>query len=166
MGDGFAALPVAVRRVHAGDVELLGEIEVATSPHAFWRGIARLAGLPQATDGAVTFRFKTEAGPDRGRWHRHIGTMCMTSDFWARDGLLFEHMAPLTVASRAVLEGGKLRLEPHKIWALGIPLPRLFWPGMETLEWADGDIYRFNVRLTAPIFGAVLAHYRGWLDTA
>jgi len=126
MGDGFAALPCCVGAVHAGDREFcLGEIEVATSPHAFWRGNARLAGLPQADErGGDVPGQDWKLDPDRGRWHRHIsGRMLYDKRLLGTATVcLVEHMGPLTGCLRVCLgrrqAGG---LNRTRYWALGIP---------------------------------------------
>lgn len=47
-----------------------------------------------------------------------------------------------------------------------IPLPRWMLPGSATREYAKDGVFHFDVRLTAPLIGGLMVHYRGHLTPA
>jgi len=61
---------------------------------------------------------------------------------------------------------GELDLPVSSGRLFGLPLPRALLPLSVARESVDAEgRFRFDVRLSLPIFG-LLAHYRGWLEPA
>ena len=61
------------------------------------------------------------------------------------------------------VEGGALHFPVKSARLLGIPWPRALLPGSIATESEQDGTFRFDVRLTAPITGALVVHYQGWL---
>ena len=47
---------------------------------------------------------------------------------------------------------------------LGLPIPKVLWPGVAVTERDEAGRYDFSVTIKMPIIGIILVSYRGWLD--
>lgn len=170
IGAELDALAPAVRALHADHGRFEGRITVRHGAGLLAPLIAKLTGLPRATDG-MPLRLTTASTPDGAdRWVRDIGARSYPSQIAAAgDGLLSERMGPVTATTRIAIAGGGIAMTLVRARFLGMPLPGPLAPGVETLE-TEGErdgrrVYRFDVRIRLPVLGTLLVHYQGWLDT-
>jgi len=165
LGARFDVLPACVRALH--DVGAAstwrGRASVRRGRTGVSRLVARLASLPP--DGAdqellVTFR----ARASREIWSRRFGSHhYFCSIQYARRGMLNERVGPSTLLFTPITcaHGLALRLDGFRL--LGIPLPGLLHPKIQTLEREHAGRYHFEVEATLPAFGLLVA-YAGWLE--
>jgi hypothetical protein len=168
LGNEFARLPEAVRRLHglAQDTDTAGVAEISAAPGVLPWLICRLAGLPRpGHDVPVTVAFHLD---DTGGeyWRRRFARRRYASGFAVggrgREGLLLERFFPFQLYHRLTpsADGLAWRLVGWRL--LGIPLPRWTLPTVNCFESAEGARFRFDIDVRFPIVGPVI-HYRGWL---
>lgn len=175
LGDDFARLPVAVRRVHAlaGSLDTAGRADVAVTRGMTAALLCRLAGLPAAgRDVPVTVAFHAD-GHLREFWQRRFGDRRYASKVRAGDprapGLLVEQFGPFALEFRLELRGEASAA--HLCWSLvgcrllGVRLPRWARPRISCAERGDGERFRFDIDVEFPLIGHVI-HYSGWLEEA
>jgi hypothetical protein len=77
-----------------------------------------------------------------------------------------EGFGPFTFRLALTARDGALHY-PVTAGRLGpIALPRWLLPGSEAREYVEDGRFHFDVRLTAPLTGALMVHYRGYLTPA
>jgi hypothetical protein len=167
LGPDWLLLPAITRALHQPEPEALfeGRADIRRGSNLLARLMASLLGLPEA-GSAVETLVKVSRTDDGGelleRWygHRHFAT-------WqgARDGLLIERFGPFELRFR--LSGHEAGIDFHQIgvslWGLG--LPRALAPQVRASERADGDVHCFDVSLSLPGVGLIVA-YKGRLERA
>jgi NAD(P)-dependent dehydrogenase (short-subunit alcohol dehydrogenase family) len=164
MGERFAALPPAVRRMHEvlRDGGAAGRADVTRGQGWAARLVARLFGFPPAgRDIPVQVAFAEADGVET--WTRDFGGRRFSSRLSRRGALLVERFGPLRFGFD--LPGGPDGLSMRLVrWWLGpVPLPPALAPRSEAREWEEDGRFHFDVPIALPLAGLVV-HYRGWLE--
>ena len=164
LGESYGALPSVVRALH--DVQApsrwKGRARVTCGPSFWARLIAMVFRFPHAADDidvAVTIT------PQNGGelWERRFGA----SQFWSflkvQNGQMTERFGPFTFALGLHVAEEQLHF-PVQSGRLGpIPVPRIFLPVSVAREYEADGRFHFDVALFAPLTGAPMVHYQGWL---
>jgi hypothetical protein len=164
LGPGFDALPARVRELH--DLDRIsvreGRAQVQRGRSLVARMVAWLASLPPAGDDQP-LRVTFAAVKDKEIWARQFGKALFRSVQHERGGLLYERVAFATFvfAATATANGLSLRLDGFRL--LGIPMPRMLHPAVDTFESEQDGRYQFEVEAHLPLFG-LLVRYAGWLE--
>ena len=164
LGESFGALPQAVRDGHMiGDgLRLSGRARVTRGPTPWARLIAAVFGFPKASDEVevvVTMRPK-----DGGElWERRFAGKPFWSFLKVREGRMTERFGPLTFTLDLHVADGRLHYPVLAGRAGPLPLPRWMLPVSVASEYAKDGRFHFDVRLKAPLTGALIVHYEGWL---
>ncbi|MDP5085748.1 MAG: DUF4166 domain-containing protein [Yoonia sp.] len=169
LGAALAELPPAVRATH--DVRAKrswsGRAKV-TRGHSLWaRLIARLFGFPPACDDIAVLVTKTpQAGGEL--WERRFGDRQFRSFLKAQDGQMTERFGPLTFTLGLHVADDRLWYPVRRGRMGWVPLPKLILPESTAFEYEADGRFHFDVALSAPLTGALMVHYQGWLvpDTA
>ncbi|MDH7800284.1 hypothetical protein P3T31_000307 [Rhizobium sp. AN70] len=170
LGSAFDDLPPRVRELHdSGQArEWRGVAEVRRGRGVLARLISAVLGFPQAgTHVPVSVAFAPDKGTER--WIRTFGGRRFSSTQSVGKGrnqyLLEERFGIVTVALALVLDGGRLALIPRRWSVLGIPLPGFLLPSGVSFESEEEGQFRFDVEISLPFVGLVVA-YRGTLEPA
>ena len=162
---GFGAL---VRRVR--------ELHELRDPSR-WRGVADIdrggsllarlagvfAGLPAEGRGVpLTVNFIPSEGGET--WIRDFGGRIFRSHQSQQGPHVCETIGPSRLSFDAISTAdGGLSLTLVGLRVLGVPVPRVLWPIIETREWEEAGRYRFSVEARLPS-GGLLVRYVGWLE--
>jgi hypothetical protein len=157
-------MPPRVRELH--DLDRMGIWEgrasVERGRSLVSRVMVTLSALPpEGEDQPLRVTFAPVDG--REIWARQFGRALFRSVQYERDGLLCERVGPSTFVFVPVAsnDGLALRLEGFRL--LGVPLPRLLHPQVQTCECERDGRYHFEVEAHLPLFG-LLVRYTGWLQ--
>lgn len=163
LGSAFDALPPRVRELHdsASARQWTGSAEVRRGSGILARLVATLVGFPKAgTDVPLTVSFTPDS--DAERWTRRFGDVCFTSTQSPGSGrdqhLLVERFGPISVALALVLDGERLLLIPRRWSLLGIPMPRFLLPTGTSFETERDGRFCFDVTVSVPLVGLVVAY--------
>jgi hypothetical protein len=163
----FAALPPAVRRMHAPGPRSLsrGEAEIDGPDGMAGRLIARLVGFPTAaaTVPAEVAMVATAAGE---RWTRQLGRHAFASDLQPgrHPGEAIERFGPLAFTLALAGGGDGLRLAVRGWRLFGLPMPGWLRPGGDAWESEDQQgRFTFAVEIRLPLGLGRVCGYRGWL---
>jgi hypothetical protein len=164
LGPAFDTLPPRVRELHDLDGVSVwqGRAKVERGRSLVARMAAWLSSLPpQGDDQALRVTFA--AIGDKEIWARQFGKALFRSVQYERGGLLHERVAFATFvfAATATTNGLSLRLDGFRL--LGIPLPPMLHPAVDTFESERDGRYQFEVEAHLPLFG-LLIRYSGWLE--
>lgn len=166
LGEGFAALPPALRAAHHVAPLLVlegrGTAEGASNPLAAL--VARAFRLPAATHDAP-LRVEMRALPDGAEsWERHWPGRVMQSVLRPDgQGGVSEAFGPFAGRLAVRTEPAGLVLEVVGGRAFGVPLPRALTPVSAARESLDAEgRFAFDVPIAIPLVGR-LTRYRGWL---
>jgi len=164
LGAAFDTLPARVRELHALDGVSVweGRAKVERGRSLVARMAAWLSSLPPQGDDQP-LRVTFAAVGDKEIWARQFGKALFRSVQYERNGLLRERVAISTFvfAATATANGLSLRLDGFRL--LGIPLPPMLHPAVDTFESERDGRYRFEVEAHLPLFG-LLIRYSGWLE--
>jgi uncharacterized protein DUF4166 len=164
LGPAFDTLPARVRELHDLDGVSVweGRANVERGRSLVSRIAARLSSLPPKGDDQP-LRVTFAAVGDREIWARQFGKALFRSVQYERGGLLRERVAIGTFVFRTIAsaDGLTLRLEGFRL--LGVPMPRMLHPAVNTFESERDGRYRFEVEAHLPPFG-LLVRYDGWLE--
>ncbi len=164
LGAEFTALPQAVRDLH--DVPAprrwTGRAKVTRGASPWARLIAAAFGFPPANDDTpVTVTMTPQDGGEL--WERQFGDKRFWSFLKVKDGQMTERFAPFTFTLDLHVAGGQLHF-PVTAGRLGpIPFPRFLLPVSIAREYEAEGRFHFDVALKAPLTGALMVHYQGWL---
>jgi NAD(P)-dependent dehydrogenase (short-subunit alcohol dehydrogenase family) len=164
LGPGFATLPAAIRATHqtVGISRWQGRASVTRGRSLWSRLLARLFRFPPEsvdTDVEVT---KTVT-PKGETWLRRFGNRRFRSHLAATPHGLTERFGPFTFLLALKVQDGELHY-PVAAGRIGpIPLPRWLLPVSEAREFEAEGVFHFDVRLSAPLTGKLMVHYRGSL---
>lgn len=165
LGPRFAQLPAPCRALHLATSGSSGTIDVTVAKAHFARWLARGLGLPPG-GRAQPLWFEMQASGQGAWWVRKVGEHEMRSFMRAcPSGRVVEKLGAVCVHVELVPDEQALNLVPERVTLLGVPLPRFLWPRMAAREWAEGDLYCFDVRLALPLGGPLLVAYSGHLRT-
>lgn len=167
MGDAYDRLPAVTRALHNPDPErrFVGRAQIRRGGNALARLVARWLNLPQPGDGVpveVTVRRKA----DQEILIRDYGGKRFESRFARTDTpdgpRLVETIGP--IATRLRIEGRQdgLNLHAERAYWRGLALPRWLTPQVRASERAYGGAHLFDVAVSLPLIGPVIA-YRGRL---
>jgi hypothetical protein len=164
LGTAYAVIPDPVRALHdrALPARFDGEVDIEAGHGLAARVLGSCAGLPRRS-GTFPLRFEIRGDAHRQLWIRHFPPRPMRSRLHAEGGLLCERMGAATFAFRLEGDAGGTRWHVARVRALGVPLPLHWFRGMSAREYAQDGRYRFDVEVSLPMIGHLVA-YRGWLD--
>jgi len=170
LGEAARRLPPVIYRMHttAPRVVAVGTGTVTRGTNVVTRFLADLHHMPAGgRDRPLTVTF--EAVEDGERIMRsYPDTTLITHQSaggLAGSFLLAERFGPFVLSIR--LSAGEEGIDFALIgvrWH-GMKLPRPAWPRLQASERADGEIYRFHVRIDLPLLGRLI-EYRGTLQIA
>ena len=165
MGDRFAALPLAVRRMHEvlRDGGACGEAEVTRGTNPLARLAATAFRFPPAGRHRLHVAFTERDGIER--WTRDFGGRRFHSHLSARGQHIVERFGPLRFAFALPSNARGLRMVMERWWIGPLPLPLALGPKSEASEWEEAGRFHFDVPIALPLIGKVV-HYRGWLEPA
>ena len=149
--------------------------------HDLW-DLNTLSGEARVTRGgglgaklvAALFRFPPERQktPVSVRMERVGETEVWTRDFDgqtfrsvlspAGPGVVRERFGPFTFQMSLPVENGEMGMPVTHGWFLGVPMPKALLPRSDTREYEEGGVFRFDVKLSAPLVGLIV-QYQGWL---
>ncbi len=168
-GAAFAALPQPLRAFHdaAGSPVWYGRarVENGKSPVAWL--FRRIIGLPEASENlpvTVSVERSISGGNRAEIWTRNFGGIRFASRLHLDDeNRLHERFGPVDFRLGLSGQNGRIGLPVVSACLFGLPLPGLLLPRSEATEEVDAEgRFRFDVKLTLPLFGP-LVHYAGWL---
>ncbi|SFS03757.1 protein of unknown function [Yoonia litorea] len=165
LGDEFRALPDAVQAGHrVGDGLLLeGEGKVTRGSSLWARLIAGLFRFPPATERTpVSVRMVPRHGGEL--WERQFGKQVFRSYLKVVDGRMTERFGPLTFTLGLHVAEERLHFPVRSGRSGPVPLPRWLLPISNASEYQKDGKFHFDVALHAPITGALMVHYQGWLE--
>lgn len=162
--DSFQDLPDPVRAGHAvaAPLRLAGRSRVTRGTQLWARVLARAFGFPPAGDDVpVTVTMFPQEGGEW--WERRFGDKTFWSFLKVADGKMTERFAPFTFTLGLHVADGQL-FYPVASGRLGpIRLPKWCLPVSTAREFAKDGRFHFDVALRAPLTGALMVHYQGWL---
>ena len=167
LGADFSSLPAPIQEGHQVDdvLMLVGRGSVtrgASTWSRFLSGVFRFP--PAAADVPVTVTMTPKDGGEL--WERRFDGRPFWSFLTVRDGVMTERFGPLTFTIGLHVRDGQL-FYPVKAGRLGpLPLPRFLLPVSTAREFAKNGRFQFDVALRAPLTGALMVHYQGWLAPA
>jgi hypothetical protein len=167
LGSAFDSLPPKVMALHDSTAERrwFGKAEVRRGSGLLGRIVAHCINAPPSGDDTpVTVTFTPD---ERGElWTRNFGGKIFRSHQRLGEGknthLVVEKFGPIDVSLALVIEGQKLRLEPRRWSIFGIPLPKSLLPSGNSFEAQEGEFFKFDVELAAPLVGLICS-YKGTL---
>ena len=164
LGDDFAQLPETVQAVH--DVPAprrwVGRAKVTRGDTLWARIIATIFGFPpQIADTPVTVTMTPQ--DDGELWERQFGDQRFRSFLRVENAVMTERFAPFTFTLGLHVADGQLHF-PVTSGRIGpIPVPKRVLPVSVAREFEADGRFRFDVALFAPLTGALMVHYQGWL---
>lgn len=164
LGADYGQLPETVRRLH--DVPAprrwAGRAKVTRGSSLWSRIIAGVFGFPPATeDTNVTVTMTPQQGGEL--WERQFGDKRFWSFLRVKDGRMTERFGPFTFTLGLHVAEGQLHF-PVTSGRLGpIPFPKALLPVSIAREFEADGRFHFDVALKAPLTGALMVHYQGWL---
>ncbi len=167
LGDCLDELPPSLRAFHlAEDSDWSGEATVRSASNPLGRLLAGIIGFP-TRDENCTVHVRVKKTVDGEAWHRQIGDnefhSVLTLGQGREDHLLCEKFGPITVALALVWRADRLYLIPRRWRLWRLPLPGLLLPKGDSFECDDNGHFTFDVEITAPVIGRLVA-YRGKLQ--
>lgn len=160
----FAALPPTVQQVHAvyGPRLWTGRAKVTRGGSLWSRLLAAVFRFPRAThDILVTVAMTPKQGGEL--WERRFGESIFWSFLKVQNGKMTERFGPLTFTLGLHVTDGQLHF-PVLAARLGpLPLPKFLLPESVAREYEADGRFHFDVALHAPLTGALMVHYQGWL---
>jgi hypothetical protein len=163
MGEAWAALPPAVRRLHdlSRDGGAAGEGMVTRGRSLLARAVAAAMRFPKSGTWPLHVAFAEADGVER--WTRDFGGHAFSSALSRAGAGVTERFGPLRFAFD--LPSGPDGLEMRlRRWSLcRLPLPLFLAPRIAAREWEEDGRFRFDVAVSLPLVGPVVA-YSGWLD--
>ena len=162
LGPAFATVSTSVKALHAapGLRRYRGQAEVIRGPGALARLCGWIARLPPSRRGEIEVEIETNHAGET--WTRRFGAHIMRSRQWAQAGLLCERLGPMRFGFVLSVDDGAVTWRVERASALGIPLRRAWFAGVQARESEGDGCYRFDVSAALPVVGALVA-YRGWL---
>jgi hypothetical protein len=99
-------------------------------------------------------------------WERRFGDKPFRSYLKVKEGRMTERFGPFTFMLGLHAADGQLHF-PVKAGRLGpLPMPKFLLPYSVAREFAADGRFHFDVALHAPLTGALMVHYQGWLVRA
>jgi hypothetical protein len=162
LGKVLDTLPAPVKTFHEEGGTWAGTANIRRGKHPLAHLVARQTGFPPAGENvAVTVTVKQTEKAEI--WTRDFGGHVLSSRQEIVDNTLVETFGQTRVTLDLKATHDRLSITPIKWTVLGLPMPNFLLPRGETFEAADGERFLFNVTITAPIIGLIVA-YRGTLE--
>ena len=164
LGDRLDTLPPQVQAFHDPDGVTVwqGTAEVQRGANPVAKLVCHLFGFP-ATGEAVRLRLTITPLEDGELWDRDFGGRRLVSKQVTRNGWLIEHLGPIRIQMRPVIDGDRFSVAPEKWSLFSIMLPSTLMPSSENFETEDMGRFQFNVAISAPLIGPLVS-YRGHLE--
>jgi len=161
LGPAFDTMPASLRQFHDAETQWDGRatFKITRGKGWLWRLIGWMRRLPPAGE-EVPVRLRVVAEGDGERWIRDFGKHRLESVQRAWKGLLVESMGGITLGFRLIVEGNSLRLQPARVWVLGLPWPRWLAPQGTAIEVGQEKGCAVLVRVELPLLG-MLVQYEG-----
>ncbi|WP_203077104.1 DUF4166 domain-containing protein [Falsiroseomonas ponticola] len=161
--DAYAALPAAVRRLHAGGT-FAGEAEVEGPQGVLARIAAWFVGFPAAA-ARVPVRVSIAADADGEAWMRDFAGKRFRSRMALGAAGLEERFGPFAFRIAVPADAAGLRVVVRGWRLLGVPLPLALAPLGDAVEGEDAaGRFRFDVQVRLPLGLGRVVRYRGWLE--
>jgi hypothetical protein len=163
MGERFAALPPAVRDLHAvlRDCGASGEAQVMRGRNPLAALAGALFGFPPAGRHRLHVSFAERDGQER--WTRDFSGRRFSSALSQRGECLVERFGAFRFAFNLPSDAKGLRMVMKGWWLGPLPLPLALAPRSEAREWEEDGRFRFDVSIGLPLLGTIV-QYRGWLE--
>jgi Domain of unknown function (DUF4166)/Saccharopine dehydrogenase NADP binding domain len=167
LGSAFTHLPLQVQALHNVSEWRcwVGTADVKRGSGMLANIINWIIGFPKdASQIPVKVTFAPESNGEN--WIRNFGGKTFSSfqtlGTGKNDYLLIEKFGVLSIAVALVVEEDRLFLIPRRWSCLGIPLPKILLPSGKTFETEKDGQFCFDVEISAPIIGLIVA-YKGKL---
>ena len=164
LGDRFDRLPALVQAFHdpEGVTVWVGSARVRRGANPLAWLLCHLFSFPKTGD-AMPLRLTITPLPEGEHWERDFGGQRMATTQVTRDGWLIEHLGPIRIYMRPILDGDRFSVSPERWRLLNLPLPRSMMPRSQNYEAEADGHFQFDVSISAPLIG-LLVSYRGQLD--
>ena len=167
MGAAFDAMPAITRAVHNPDPErhFVGRAQIRRGTNWLARQVANWLKLPQPGDGVPIEVTIWRDGEDDVFTRNFDGSIFESRQFGedTADGKrLMETIGPITTRLRIEARHDGLNLHAERAYWLGIALPGWLTPTVHASERAYGGAHLFDVSVSLPLIGQLMA-YRGRL---
>jgi hypothetical protein len=135
-----------------------GPFDVIAGDRWYHKVIARIMGFPPpGTDIPLTLKVTTF--PDGSeQWTRHFRDLVMHTRQYIKRGQLHERAGAVCMALTPASENQGMTLTSHRVWFLGIPLPRFLSPHVHAVVVPQSDGWRVQVTITLPFIGQLLSY--------
>jgi hypothetical protein len=162
MGSRFDALPPSLRLLHTPlrEAHAVGRATVTVGRNRLAKIVGRLAGFPSAGEHQVHVHFSESNGVET--WTRTFGDRSFRSHLSRRGARLIERFGLLRFAFDLPSDDRGLDMVMRAWWIGHLRLPLMLAPRVRALEFEEGGLFRFDVRIALPLIGDIV-HYRGWL---
>lgn len=167
MGGEFDAMPSITRAIHNPDPErrFVGRAQVRRGQNWLARLLASWLKLPRAGDGVPIEVTITRDG-EQDIWTRNFdGEVFQSRQFGEETSngkRLMETIGPITTRLRIEARHDGLNLHAERAFWHGVTLPHWLTPKVHASERAYGGAHLFDVSVSLPLIGQVMA-YRGRL---
>lgn len=165
LSDEWETLPSAVQAAHrVADLKTLsGEATVTRGAALLPRIAARLFRLPLAGEN-VPVTVTMERTGNEEIWERDFDGRRFRSRLSRAGAARFrEQFGPFTFELVLTVAQGQITMAVDKGWFGPLPLPRGLLPGGDGVEAAQDGRFTFDVSMRAPVTGALIVRYQGWL---
>ncbi|MEL7214061.1 MAG: DUF4166 domain-containing protein [Pseudomonadota bacterium] len=165
LGASYVTLPERVRAAHdlRDEHRYQGYARITRGTRPVARMIAWLFRFPKANDNApvqVTMRRVGETE----QWERIFDGAAFRSQLRIKDGLMTERFGWITFRLGLFIRKDALHFPVTGAKLGWLPLPAAFLPRSIALETEREGRFVFDVRIEAPVTGALIVHYQGWLE--
>lgn len=173
-GPIYYEMPEPWQNLHTvdGRHHYFGEAEVLRGENFLMRILASLLRLPPSSNVPVELIIEKQG--DGETWSRLFGESHFKTylflkeedkDIFAEDIFVRERFGPISFGIALTIDNNRVYWAIAKWWLFGLPLPKLFAPISNTIEYIDDQgRYAFDIDLSVIFFGRLIA-YRGWLKT-
>ena len=165
LGTSYAALPAQVRAAHdlRDTHRYRGYARITRGTRPLPRLIAGLFKFPKANDQAPVEVTMRRVG-DVENWERIFDGAAFRSTLRIKDGLMTERFGWITFRLGLFVRKDALHFPVTGARMGWLPLPAAFLPRSIALETERDGRFVFDVRIEAPVTGALIVHYQGWLE--
>ena len=168
LGDAWERLPAPIRLLHdvATTLQAEGLASVRRGRGLLANAIAGVLGFPHAGDN-IRLRVNFTAAATGEVWRRDFAGRVFASRQYAgrykNEAVIIERFGPLAFAIAFVVGRERMALAIRRWTLWGVALPLAWAPFGDCYEFVDRDRFGFNVEITLPLIGLIVA-YRGYLQ--